>query len=719
MNRYKKTISLLLSAAIVVSVFPVTTFAEETNTEKEEVVYVNLNTDGTVEEINIVNIFRPDQDGRIIDYGKYQSVRNMTTTDKIDYSGDIAKIHTTAEKIYYEGKMDSIVMPWEIQIRYYLDDKEYSAKEIAGKSGALKITIHITQNNKCQGGFYESYALQASISLDTDKCKNIAAPDATVANVGSSKQLTYTILPGKGADIEITADVSEFEMDRISINGIPLNLNIEVDDEELINQVTELLDVIEQLDDGASQLCDGVSELQDGVQTELKNGVNELTDGAKKLHDGTSNLKEGGASLQNGATDLKDGISALDEGIGSLNNGIEQMQTALGALNQQSPELVKGSFSFGSALAKLQTALNGISFAIEDLTALTDASSAIKTGIDSLVDGITALQGNVSFEAYKVAMMQNGLDVDGLRQRNESAINNLQGMVLNLSSQIEVLKKAGMDTSDLEAQVKMLSDIAILLGADNASIGGTETYLSAVNSNLSALLQGATALQTNYKAFDEKVGELVNKISGFTYQMSELSSAVNALVAEYGKLDSGITVYTEAVAQIVAGYSQIAGGASQLVFGSSALRTGSENLYNGTGELLSGIVEIYNGTGTLKDGAGNLDDGVSGLMTGIAQLYDGTGNLKNGTSAMWEETEGMDTEITDKIDELLETVSGGSFEAESFVSEKNTNIDSVQFVIKTNGVQAEATKEVIFKEAKRLTLWQKFLNLFGLYEEDK
>lgn len=52
----------------------------------------------------------------------------------------------------------------------------------------------------------------------------MAADGATVANVGSNKQLAYTILPNKGADIEITADVKNFEMSGIAINGIKLNL---------------------------------------------------------------------------------------------------------------------------------------------------------------------------------------------------------------------------------------------------------------------------------------------------------------------------------------------------------------------------------------------------------------------------------------------------------------------------------------------------------------
>lgn len=720
MNHFnlKRAISVFLVSALLVSALPVSVSAVEANTDKEEVVYVNLDNDGSVREINVVNIFGGNTEGVIVDYGKYLDVRNMTTTDTIDFSGDAIKIHSSAEKLYYEGKLESTLMPWDIQIRYFLDGREYSAEEIAGKSGEIKITVRITQNQKYRGDFYDNYALQASLSFDTDQCKNIVAPDATVANVGSKKQLTYTILPGKGADIEITAEVSEFEMDGISINGIPLNLNIEVDDEELMEQVTELLDAISQLDDGAAELHDGVFDLQDGAQSDLKSGVNDLQDGAGQLHDGAADLKDGGSTLQDGAADLQNGVNALDEGIHSLNSGIGQMQEALNTLNRQSPELVNGSASFQAALTQLQEALNGAALTTEDLSALTDASSAMKAGINDLVNGIIALQNHVNFDAYKDVMAQNGLDIDGLQQKNESAINGLEGLIMSLSTQIEDLKKAGVDTSEIEAQVSQLSDIISLLAANNASIGGTESYLQTVSSNLSSLLQGATALQENYGTFDGKIEELVNKIGGLAYQMSELSSAINTLVSEYGKLDQGIKDYTEAVARIVAGYSQITDGASRLVAGSSALKTGSESLYSGTGELLSGIVEIYDGTGTLKDGTGTLDDGVAELLSGIAQLYDGAGELKDGTSAMREETAGMDTEITDKIDELIETVTGGDFEVASFVSDKNTNVQSVQFVIKADGVQTEEVSEVTEEMPKKLTVWQKFLNLFGLYREN-
>ena len=141
MNHFnlRKSISVFLASALLVSALPVSASALETNTEKEEVVYVNLGNDGSVREINVVNIFGENTEGVIIDYGKYLDVRNMTTTDKIDFSGNAIKINSSAEKLYYEGKLESALMPWDIQIRYFLDGREYSAEEIAGKSGQKRL----------------------------------------------------------------------------------------------------------------------------------------------------------------------------------------------------------------------------------------------------------------------------------------------------------------------------------------------------------------------------------------------------------------------------------------------------------------------------------------------------------------------------------------------------------------------------------------------------
>ena len=73
----------------------------------------------------------------------------------------------------------------------------------------------------------------------------------------------------------------------------------------------------------------------------------------------------------------------------------------------------------------------------------------------------------------------------------------------------------------------------------------------------------------------------------------------------------------------------------------------------------------------------------------------------------------MDTQIEDQINEILSSIQGEKTKNTSFVSEKNTNVNNVQFVIKTAAIEK---KDINVKEKKRTeskSLWQKFIQLFG------
>ena len=102
------------------------------------------------------------------------------------------------------------------------------------------------------------------------------------------------------------------------------------------------------------------------------------------------------------------------------------------------------------------------------------------------------------------------------------------------------------------------------------------------------------------------------------------------------------------------------------------------------------------------------------LLVGIAALNDGTGALKDGTGELRDKTSGMDTQITDRIDEMLESITGDRDKIVSFVSEKNTNVDSVQFVIQTEAIEEKQEEEVKSTERESLTIWEKVLHLFGI-----
>lgn len=726
MKYNKKVIAVVLAGTMTISSV-VPAFAAENSSEKEEVIYINLDAEGTVKDIYAVNIFGK---GDVVDYGDYDSVEMLNVNADIQQNGDKITFSTDSDRAYYKGKMSNTQIPWNISIRYYLNGKEYTAEELAGKSGKLEIKFKITENKNFKGSFFDDYALQASFTLDTEKCQNIVAKNATLANIGSKKQISYTILPGEGIDTAITADVKDFEMSAAAINGIPLSMDIDVDDEELMDQVTELLDAIEKLDDGAGELNDGVSELKEGAQGELASGVSDLKDGAGQLQGGAAELKNGGTSLKDGASELKTGTATLDGGIRSLNQGIVQIQKGLDELNSKSPELTKGSADVKNALAQIQSALSGVSTSADQLEVLQTSSQQILDGINQLSSGLNELNSvatgtdwsqaaelkTANSQAIEMLGTVSG-QIDGIINQCNTIIANLNGyadnpVVGNLLQPVIAALNGLVGENGLGGLKSSLTNITTLLGANNVYIDKSQEYIGEVNAAVAELTVGASALQTNYTQFNEAIKELVVTLQTMLSQVSELKAGINTLVAEYEKLDSGINEYTGGVSQIVAGYSQIRKGSSDLVNGSAQLVSGSDSLYSGTAELLHGIVEFYDATGTLKDGTGQLDEGVAELLVGISELYDGTGELKEGTGQLRDETDGMDTEISDKIDEMLASFTGEDFEAVSFVSEKNTNIDSVQFVIQTEAVEVEEVEEEEKVEEESKSFIEKLKDLF-------
>ena len=618
MNKNKKIMAALLAGTMIVtSVTPA--MAEAVPSSKEEVVYVNLTSGGSVKEMYAVNIF---DDKNITDYGDYLSVELLNTTDNINQNGDEITFSSSADRVYYKGKMKSTIMPWNISIKYYVDGKEYAPEEAAGKSGKMEIYFKVSKNEAYDGSFYDAYALQASFILDTEIAKNITAADATLANVGNKKQLTYTILPGEGIDTVITADVTDFEMDAVSINGIPLNMNIQVKDEELMNKVDELLGGIEDIDNGADELNSGVNRLSDATRDDLQPGVNQLNDGMKDLNDGVLKIQDG-----------------LDE------------------LNSKSYELTSGSAQVLSALNTINSQLNSQEQK-DSISQLVSGSAGIKDGITNLTGKLGELQAGVSYAKF--------MDVLAAGQGSGNAITaeTISQLKQSNSQVASQLQKAGK--SEAAAAVSRNNDVI------DGILGGINQYLTTVNTNLTALYQGAQSLNTEYAKLDAGIRSLAVSVQ-------QLADGVNQLVSEYGKLDKGVNEYTEGVAKVIAGYSQIV--------------TGTSDLLSGSGELRDGTAELVNS---------------------IAELYDGTSQLKDGTGEMRDETDGMDTQITDKIDEMVNGITGGNYELVSFVSEKNTNVKAVQFVIQTESVQIKEADEATPVVEEKLNFWQKVLKLFGI-----
>ena len=103
MKNYNKIVAVAMAGAICgSSAFTSVSLAATKSSEKEEVIYANLSTSGEIEKIYAVNIFK-DKD--IVDYGNYDEVKNMTSSDEIKYSNGKITIDNSGDELYYQGIM--------------------------------------------------------------------------------------------------------------------------------------------------------------------------------------------------------------------------------------------------------------------------------------------------------------------------------------------------------------------------------------------------------------------------------------------------------------------------------------------------------------------------------------------------------------------------------------------------------------------------------------
>ena len=88
--------------------------------------------------------------------------------------------------------------------------------------------------------------------------------------------------------------------------------------------------------------------------------------------------------------------------------------------------------------------------------------------------------------------------------------------------------------------------------------------------------------------------------------------------------------------------------------------------------------------------------------------------MAEGTGEFSKETSGLQDEVDEQIDSMLEKFTGSDSEVVSFVSEKNTNVNAVQFVIQSQAIEVSEVEENYSQPVEELNFWGKLLKLFGI-----
>lgn len=336
---------------------------KDNDADKDESVYLISDANGNVNKTIVVDHLKnKDKKDTLEDASNLSDIENVKGKEKFTQSGDKLTWQAGGKDIYYQGTATE-EPPVTQKVTYYLDGKEISPEDLAGKSGKVKIRFDYTNTTSYTETVNgEKQTVSVPFAAITglvlgDGFENIEVTNGKAEVSDSSSVVLGYALPGlndslgiKDGDLdgdvnipeymEMTADVKNFSMpaamtfvvnasDYVSTDGI--------DTSDLDDMINDLKDASTQLQDGSKTLAEGTDTLSDGLSTlqsklgTFASGVGTLKSGLKTYTDGVSTLSGGLNKLNSNVPTLSNGITTLNSSAKSLNDGVALLNATVSA----------------------------------------------------------------------------------------------------------------------------------------------------------------------------------------------------------------------------------------------------------------------------------------------------------------------------------------------------------------------------------------------------
>lgn len=639
---------------------------KDNDADKDESVYLISDANGNVNKTIVVDHLKnKDKKDTLEDASNLSDIENVKGKEKFTQSGDKLTWQAGGKDIYYQGTATE-EPPVTQKVTYYLDGKEISPEDLAGKSGKVKIRFDYTNTTSYTETVNgEKQTVSVPFAAITglvlgDGFENIEVTNGKAEVSDSSSVVLGYALPGlkdslgiKDGDLdgdvnipeymEMTADVENFSMpaamtfvvnasDYVSTDGI--------DTSDLDDMINDLKDASTQLQDGSKTLAEGTDTLADGLSTlqsklgtfasgvgTLQSGLKTYTDGVSTLSGGlntlgnsTGALVSGADKLNSGAGQLASGSATLKDGLKTYTNGASQLNTGLNQLNDSTGSLATGVTSLNDGAKTLSDGINaankgaaGVSAGVAQLKTSIDTA---KTGADSLTAGAKQVDEGVDKLKQSLSDMP-----ETIKARINQSLEPLNK--LNVGKLFKTLGYIDTDKITVD-NVSAAADAAVNNAGDiiTALTSMNDPYPSATyNKILVGLSQGKGAVSV-YSVVNKSVTDSASTVKALKDGSAKVSEGASSLDAGLGQLADGAS-------ELSSGASDLAKGTTKLATGATELQTGTQSLADKLPELTKGITSLVNGSNELVKNNDTLNAGATALNAGASQLSAGTQSLMN------------------------------------------------------------------------------------------
>lgn len=694
---------------------------KDNDADKDESVYLISDANGNVNKTIVVDHLKnKDKKDTLEDASNLSDIENVKGKEKFTQSGDKLTWQAGGKDIYYQGTATE-EPPVTQKVTYYLDGKEISPEDLAGKSGKVKIRFDYTNTTSYTETVNgEKQTVSVPFAAITglvlgDGFENIEVTNGKAEVSDSSSVVLGYALPGlkdslgiKDKDLdgdvnipeymEMTADVENFSMpaamtfvvnasDYVSTDGI--------DTSDLDDMINDLKDASTQLQDGSKTLAEGTDTLTDGLSTlqsklgTFASGVGTLQSGLKTYTDGVSTLSGGLNTLGNSTGALVSGADKLNSGAGQLASGSATLKDGLKTYTNGANGLAKGASDLdagiGTLAEKSGTLVDGATKLDDGASQLSASASSINEGIKSLDTGLKTPLTDKEKAGYQAAA-KDSVEKQFSNPDNEANYENTKAKASG------VYYETMTSDDSVKQAVQLLKNDSDLMNMINATVGATvETAIKGSVPDL-ASKDTATIKKTynNSPKLQQSVKEVLNLpqtipdydalVSAIVDQkLNDMATKVMAGVANNSKDKVGEAVAdaaktgAENAAQsaVITGIESAKSNVSSqinakqengysLVTGADALSTGASSLANGTKSLVNSIPTLTGGIKQLKDGSSQLNAGAAKLTSNNDTLNAGATALNAGASQLSAGTQSLMNSVPTLTSGIKQLVDGSN-----------------------------------------------------------
>ncbi len=355
--------------------------------------------------------------------------------------------------------------------------------------------------------------------------------------------------------------------------------------------------------------------------------------------------------LTNAIRDINNGVGDLNDGVSELNNGVYELKKGSQAFKEGMSKIDGSSKELISASKNIQQALETLN------TSLSSSSEEMGLGdFKKLEDGLGQIAGG---------LREIGKGLTTFNENYAKAYNELKKAMEAIpeyeitEEETKALYSSGADQEVLNQLLETYAAARTAKGTYSAVKGAFDGVSATLNQVNGALIEMANNLETMKNGIASSLEQM-----DVADSIAQLQDGINKLSSNYGAFHSGLVEYSGGVGQLSDSYAK--------------LHTGIEELSNGTGELENGVSKLHDGT---------------------EELYESTSDLPD--------------QMKQEVNEMIDDYDKSDFEAVSFVSPKNEQVNSVQFVIKTESIKKEEKQETQKPKEKEKGFWARLKDLFS------